>query len=286
MTFNFDTAISQIQRDNFEPTFLYIKECNNLLYFGKTIKKDPTKYLGSGKHWTRHYKKYGRKSVNTVWYCLFYDIDDINKFALMFSRNENIVDSDNWANLIPETGLTGGSGAKSEITKMKIAESKKNLSPTARQNLSKINKGRKHTEESIKNMSLGQQNRSAETRKNMSESLKGKVTSAETKYKQSIAQKDIPRTEEVKHKISIAQKGIPRTHKTTKGYKHSDTTKNNMSVSRRKKWILTDEDGIEHNVDNLKEFCILHNINYSLMIKVAAGKSNLHNNWKCRHDII
>jgi hypothetical protein len=51
----------------FKPTWLYIKQHNltKLKYFGKTINKDPVKYKGSGKHWTRHINKYGNDVMDS-----------------------------------------------------------------------------------------------------------------------------------------------------------------------------------------------------------------------------
>jgi hypothetical protein len=92
------------------PTVLYIKQhsITGLKYFGKTT-KDPLKYNGSGKHWLRHIKKHGRKHIITTWVSEPYiDSDAIVEFALAFSKDNNIVESDLWANIIPENGLDGG----------------------------------------------------------------------------------------------------------------------------------------------------------------------------------
>jgi hypothetical protein len=116
----------------FKPTFLYIKQHNitGLKYFGKTVQKDPVSYKGSGKHWLRHLKKYG-DDVTTTWYQLFTDQDSLKKYALNFSKEQNIVESKEWANLKPEDGLWGGGvkgiklGSMSEEHKQKIRESVK-----------------------------------------------------------------------------------------------------------------------------------------------------------------
>lgn len=96
---------------NFIPTTLYIKvhTITGKLYFGKTIRLDYKKYLGSGFAWKRHIKKYGVKYVETVWYETFDDIDLIQDFALFFSDFFNIVESTKWANMRPENGLDGTS---------------------------------------------------------------------------------------------------------------------------------------------------------------------------------
>ena len=89
-------------------TTLYIKEHNitGLKYFGKTV-KDPYQYNGSGKYWTNHLNKHGA-DITTIWTKEFTDENDLVDFAELFSEFYNIVESDAWANLIPETGLDGG----------------------------------------------------------------------------------------------------------------------------------------------------------------------------------
>lgn len=90
----------------FKPTYLYIKQhsVTGKLYFGKTI-KNPEKYIGSGTHWLSHIKKHGREHVITLWYCLFFDEESCNKFAVMFSNQESIVESEEWLNILTETGV-------------------------------------------------------------------------------------------------------------------------------------------------------------------------------------
>jgi len=93
----------------YKPTYLYIKEhsVTKLKYFGKTT-KDPEIYLGSGKYWKRHIKKYGKEHVVNIWYCLFFDKQEIIHFANTFSILNNITESDQWANLCDENGTDGG----------------------------------------------------------------------------------------------------------------------------------------------------------------------------------
>jgi hypothetical protein len=113
---------------SFAPTFLYIKQHNitKKLYFGKTI-RDPLRYKGSGKHWVNHYKKHGENEITTIWYCLYTEKELLLDAAISFSELWNIVESDDWLNIIPENGLDGYPlGLKlSENTKKKISISKK-----------------------------------------------------------------------------------------------------------------------------------------------------------------
>lgn len=95
--------------DVFTPTYLYIKRhrITGLLYFGKTINNDPEhSYDGSGVRWSNHCNFHGW-DIETLWFCLFTDRDEIVKFALMCSEQWDIVKSEEWANLVPENGLDG-----------------------------------------------------------------------------------------------------------------------------------------------------------------------------------
>lgn len=88
---------------------LYIKTHNitGLKYFGKTKSKDPHKYKGSGVYWTNHINKHGY-DVTTEILGQFTDIVECKKVAILFSKNNNIVESKEWANLIDENGINGG----------------------------------------------------------------------------------------------------------------------------------------------------------------------------------
>jgi hypothetical protein len=99
-------GITEVVR--FKPTYLYIKHhsITGKCYFGKTI-NDPTKYNGSGVHWTRHCKKHGYEHVETLWYKLFTNQIECTRIALLFSEQQDIVKSDKWLNLMPENGLYG-----------------------------------------------------------------------------------------------------------------------------------------------------------------------------------
>ena len=96
-------------RNPFRPTFLYIKQhaLTGKLYFGKTI-NNPEEYSGSGVYWKRHLKIHGKEHVVNLWYCLFYDENDLNECAILCSKLWNIVDSEEWANLNEENGFGGG----------------------------------------------------------------------------------------------------------------------------------------------------------------------------------
>jgi hypothetical protein len=119
--------------ESFIPARLYIKEINGIKYFGKTSKEDIFKYVGSGKLWLKHVNKYGKENVKTPWVSdWFYDPQHIQQFALMFSELNQIVESEEWANLMPEDGLSGGAVINNNFRtwnkKPKLANFKEHLS--------------------------------------------------------------------------------------------------------------------------------------------------------------
>jgi hypothetical protein len=93
--------------------YLYIKQhsITKLLYFGRTTRKNPYLYKGSGTYWKRHIKLHGRQYIKTISVQEFEEQDEATAFALHFSDYWDIVKSDNWANLVIENG-TGGSRYK------------------------------------------------------------------------------------------------------------------------------------------------------------------------------
>lgn len=109
-----------VTQSKFQPTYLMIKQhsITGLLYFCKTTKsfKNMLRYKGSGTGWKIHLREHGKEHVVTLWYCLFYDQEELVKFARMCSKQWDIVkavDSANkkiWANLMVENGIIGGNG--------------------------------------------------------------------------------------------------------------------------------------------------------------------------------
>jgi len=89
--------------------YLYIKQhsITGLKYFGKTT-KNPFLYNGSGKYWSRHIKKYGPLFIQTIEVWGFDNQTSCTEFALKFSKDNNIVESNEWANLCLENGTDGG----------------------------------------------------------------------------------------------------------------------------------------------------------------------------------
>lgn len=168
---------------DFIPTYLYIKRhlITGKYYFGKTTKKDPVKYLGSGQHWVPHIKKHGIEHVETIWHELFTNQEDCTEFALFFSEEMDIVKSDKWLNLKPENGVDGTiPGSKlSEAHKAKLSEANKNPSAEVRAKISIASKTRVRTAETCAKISASKLGKkfgplSDETKAKMSATIKGK----------------------------------------------------------------------------------------------------------------
>jgi hypothetical protein len=110
-------VITEQIRNNFKPTRLYIKELNGLKYFGKTTKSNIESYTGSGTYWLRHIKKYGKENIKTIWISDWYTCPvKLQEFAIKCSKDNDIVESKDWANLIAENGLSGGAVQNNYIT--------------------------------------------------------------------------------------------------------------------------------------------------------------------------
>jgi hypothetical protein len=88
--------------------YLYKKTHNvtGLQYLGKTSRKDPYTYPGSGKRWRAHLDKHGYEFTTEI----LIESDDPSKIAKMglyYSNLWNVVKDKHWANLKPESGDGG-----------------------------------------------------------------------------------------------------------------------------------------------------------------------------------
>ena len=194
-----NTPASSTQ-DKFTPTWLYIKQHNitGLKYFGKTISADPESYKGSGVEWSRHLEEHGN-NVSTIWCRLFSTRAELIEYATKFSTDNNIVESDSWANLITETGKEGG-GVRG-----------RKLSDNTKDKMSRAKKGKGHPQ-------------TEETKRKISEANRGKVP----------ANKGVPISNEHKKRISEAQKGRKRADSTIEKHRNrrqSAETRSKISES-------------------------------------------------------
>lgn len=153
--------------------YLYLKQSPlGLKYLGITT-RDPYKYLGSGKYWRRHLKAHNFSASDIKTEIIFSSVieEELNNVALKYSEEFKIVESKEFANLMPESGMDCTLGRHcSEETKRKISESNKGRQ-LSKESIAKIlknrksNKGFKHSEE---------------TKRKLSEWRKGKKLSKET----------------------------------------------------------------------------------------------------------
>jgi hypothetical protein len=151
--------------------YLYVKETDTgLKYLGSTT-RNPYKYGGSGKYWNRYLRKHKEVSVKTK---VLFQSEDLNRFkekCLYYSDLFDVVNSEEWANLMPESGIDSTIGRVcSEQTRMKISIS---------------NKGRVFTKETIEKQKKNRKVRigwhhSSATKKILSDFRKGRKLSVDT----------------------------------------------------------------------------------------------------------
>lgn len=189
----------------FRPTWLYIKEhtVTGIKYFGKTTRKNPYTYTGSGQYWRAHLAKHG-KNITTIWCQLFNDKEELIEYALKFSNENSIVESKEWANLVPENGYQDGGATKSFL-------------------------GKKHTPETIAKIKAAR----AKQRPTMLGKKHSEETKAKIRDKRAIQKMDHligkPLSKETKEKISKSNKG----HSRNKGISKSPAARQNMSTSAK-----------------------------------------------------
>lgn len=164
---------------------LYVKTHNKtgLKYFGKTKLDDVHSYPGSGVYWTKHLKKHGRDyTTDIVAQFNENELDALKDFAVNFSIENNIVNSNEWANFTIETGLDGNSFPREKHpmwgkTGKDHQRYGKPLSEESRKRMSEAQKGRIITQEArekIRQKLLGG-HISEETKAKISRSLRGKT---------------------------------------------------------------------------------------------------------------
>lgn len=203
----------------FVPTYLYIKQhlITGKFYFGKTNRKDPVRYLGSGSHWVNHFNKHGKDHVVTLWYCLFTEQGELTKFALEFSEKMDIVKSKQWLNQIPENGLGGATighrVSQKAIDKLIERNKTRICTEETRQRMSLASKDKPKSRQHCANISaskLGVKRGplTKEWKQHLSDSLKDKPKSAETIKRMKDAPKDYIQSEAWKqsHATSMAKR--------------------------------------------------------------------------------
>lgn len=106
--------------------YLYLKTHNKtgMKYLGKTI-KDPYLYKGSGTQWKNHLKKHG-EDVTTEVLLETSDAGELKKVGIEYSEKWKIVESEEFANMIPEYGAeVDEADTKNDQLLIKIEKDKK-----------------------------------------------------------------------------------------------------------------------------------------------------------------
>lgn len=107
--------------------YLMVKTHNitGLKYLCQTKRKNPHKYLGSGKYWQSHLNKHG-KSISTEILKECPNKTYLKYWGIYYSNLWNVVESKKWANLRPEDG-DGGRTVFGESHHMKKKEYRTHL---------------------------------------------------------------------------------------------------------------------------------------------------------------
>ena len=276
-------------------TYLIINLINNKVYYGvrscECVPKNDTKYMGSGTIIKRAIEKYGIEKFTKDVDKVFKTRDEANLYEAKIVDKEYIEREDTY-NL--KTG--GSNGFPNKETKIKMSE--------AQMGEKNHRYGVKASNETRKKMSIKRSGinhplygiaRSDETKKKLRVANLGKKHTKETKLKMSIANKGKILTEETKIKISESHKnriissedrmiksmGMKGDKNPMYGKTHSKNTKNKMSKSSSKSYIVMSPFGEEYKITNLKKFCENNNLDNGTMSAVASGKRKHHKGWKC-----
>lgn len=171
--------------------YLYVKTHNKtgLKYLGKTV-KDPFKYKGSGKRWLNHINTHGY-DVTTEIIGTFATNEELKSYSLPLSESLDIVNSDNWANLVNEEGAGGDTSSYIDYASLNRGKGKtyeerygveeaKRLKKLRSDRLSKTRKGK--TYEQIYGLEGAKEMRELRSRQ-QSELNKGRIHSDSTKEK-------------------------------------------------------------------------------------------------------
>jgi hypothetical protein len=203
----------------FKPTALLVMEHNitGLKYFCKTAVLDRVnRYKGSGTRWTNHLKVHG-KDVKVGILGFYVEEERCRNAAKQFSVDNKIVESDEWANLVEETGMMD-----------------RNMSGSLNSFY-----GKKHTPETIalivakntgKSYNKGAY-RSPEQREKLSVALKGKP-------RPDISEKLTGRKLTKEHKINIGR--------ASKGRKYSKEAKEKIRQASIAQWARYRANGNKH----------------------------------------
>jgi len=90
---------------------------SGLMYLCQT-KQDPYSYKGSGTRWTNHIKHHNSHIITCI-IGEYETMEELREAGIQYSRELNVVESEEWANLREEDGTGGGSGKVGRRWKIK-----------------------------------------------------------------------------------------------------------------------------------------------------------------------
>lgn len=273
----------------YKPTWLYIKQHNQtgLKYFGKTTKPDPYRYKGSGKYWLAHLKKHG-PDITTIWCQRFDTQTDLVKYAITFSKEHNIVESSDWANLMDENGMDGFPVGmiRTDDHRRKLSEAQRGhadyrdaeTKALAAAKASKKLKGKK------KPSGFGDKIRAIMLGKKLGDSVKERIHKSWTD--------DRRKEQGERRRVLNNQRPViecPHCHKVGKlkmkhhlsvcPVLHPKENTRLASNNRATGWILLSPDGIRHKIISLRRFCKENALNAATMVEVSLGNRSHHKGW-------
>ena len=209
--------------------FIYITkyESNGMKYIGQKIFDNKSKwksYYGSGTHYKRAEKLYGKQNFNRDIVAIAYSKEELNELEIEFIKNHNAVKSKDYYNIASggDSGNAGLHHSKETRFKMSVDRKGKNnsnygkiLSKEHKNKLSEAKIGEKHpnygthlseiTKRRIGNANKGKR-RTNEMILKMSEAQKGKILSEEHKKKIGESNKSKTLSEEHKKKLIESNK--------------------------------------------------------------------------------
>ena len=187
----------------------YIYETTNLVngkkYIGQRKYGLQEPYLGSGKYLKLAFKKYGKENFSKRIICEGDSKKTLNALERLYISTYDAMNSSEYYNICSggQGGMPnnkGGTGiVPSEETRIKISDALKGI---------------KRSDETIRRMSIAQQNMPDDIKQRISDTLKGHIVTEETRQKireKRKLQTMEPRSEETKRKISESHKGKTKT---------------------------------------------------------------------------
>lgn len=267
--------------------YLYVKTHNKtgLKYLGKTVSKDPHAYAGSGKYWKNHLRKHGYDYTTEILQeCS--SAEELKYWGNYYSKLFDVVESNEWANLMPEVG----DGINSEFAKNmwtdpiyreKIAESwsleRKNL--------------QKERMQIQKNTDLWKDNfktavNSASYKKNRSISASSQWKDQE--FRNKMSEKTSRQWEDLEFRQIVSENTRKTSTERWKDTKFRDTVIDQISGCKHYCYDHTKYNFIHK--DGTEEFCTSYELHqkYSYVSKhtirsVIKGRKKSHKGWSIKY---